>query len=68
MTPEGHQTVGQGEQSKKKRKKKRKRKSKPDETEYEDEIIPGDPSTGTPTVILKGWGALRAFGKLDCDI
>jgi hypothetical protein len=30
--------------------------------EYEDVIIPGSP--GTPTVVMKGWGALSAYGTL----
>ena len=66
MTPAGQQSVDQGEldsdQRVKKRKKKRKSKSKKDEVEFDDEIIPGGP--GTPTVVMKGWGALLTYGKL----
>ena len=67
MMPAGQQSVDQGEldsdqKKKKRRRKKRKSKSKTDETEFDDEIIPGGP--GTPTVVMKGWGALLAYGKL----
>ena len=34
-----------------------------DEAEADDWIIPGDPSTGTPTVVMKGWGAIEALMK-----
>jgi hypothetical protein len=57
MMPAGQQSVDQGEldsdqKKKKRRRKKRKSKSKTDETEFDDEIIPGGP--GTPTVVMKG--------------
>ena len=66
MTPAGQQSIDQGElhsnEKKKNRRKKRKSRTKNDEAEYDDVIIPGSP--GTPTVVMKGWGALSAFGTL----
>ena len=66
MTPAGQQSNDQGElysnQKKKNRRKKRKSRTKNEEEEYDDEIIPGGP--GTPTVVMKGWGALSAYGTL----
>ena len=64
-TPAGQQYADQGElHSDHKKMKKRKSKGKKamkDEAETDDFIVPGGP--GTPTVVMKGWGALEALMK-----
>ena len=34
-----------------------------DEAEEGNLVMHGDPSTGTPTMVMKGWGALEALMK-----
>ena len=66
MTPVGYQTADQGEQDSdqiKKRKKKRKSKSKTDETEYEDEIIPGEPKYWDPNCDIERLGSSESLWK-----
>ena len=64
-TPAGQHHADQCElhsdTKKKSRKKKRKNRGKKDEVGTDDVIMPGGP--GTPTVVMKGWGALEAIMK-----
>ena len=46
---------------KKKKRKSKGKKAMKDEAETDDFIVPGGP--GTPTVVMKGWGALEALMK-----
>ena len=50
----------------KKMRKNRGKKGKKDEAADAgagDLVMPGDPATGTPTVVMKGWGAIEALIK-----
>ena len=62
-TPAGQHYAGQGElhsdAKKKSGKKKRKNRGTKDEAELDEVIVTGGP--GTPTVVMKGWGALEAL-------